>query len=281
MNRKHGLLALLVLLTTALACVIPGTTTSAPLPTPTADTRLEIMVAETVSAALQMTQQPMFIVEETEAPETVPTEIPATATPSAETTLDKNEDGSNIFTDFLGGYQLTVPAPWLALRIDSPEYDAALTLPEASNPAIQRSLSTIQAQDPDVFRLFALDVNEEHLDGGFVTNINLVWDQQEKLSLPNDARLAEIADALPSAVEGTEVLYFEVRTSQSGVPYGVITSQMRGVTQDGTNLVIRQKMVFFDLPVGALSITLSTTETLLETIEPSFDAMIETFAVME
>lgn len=281
MNRKHGLLALLVLLTTALACVIPGTTTSAPLPTPTADTRLEIMVAETVSAALQMTQQPMPIVEETEAPETVPTEISATATPSAETTLDKNEDGSNIFTDFLGGYQLTVPAPWLALRIDSPEYDAALTLPEASNPAIQRSLSTIQAQDPDVFRLFALDVNEEHLDGGFVTNINLVWDQQEKLSLPNDARLAEIADALPSAVEGTEVLYFEVRTSQSGVPYGVITSQMRGVTQDGTNLVIRQKMVFFDLPVGALSITLSTTETLLETIEPLFDAMIETFAVME
>ena len=281
MNRKHGLLALLVLLTTALACVIPGTTTSAPLPTPTADTRLEIMVAETVSAALQMTQQPMPIVEETEAPETVPTEIPATATPSAETTLGKNEDGSNIFTDFLGGYQLTVPAPWLALRIDSPEYDAALTLPEVSNPAIQRSLSTIQAQDPDVFRLFALDVNEEHLDGGFVTNINLVWDQQEKLSLPNDARLAEIADALPSAVEGTEVLYFEVRTSQSGVPYGVITSQMRGVTQDGTNLVIRQKMVFFDLPVGALSITLSTTETLLETIEPSFDAMIETFAVME
>lgn len=281
MNRKHGLLALLVLLTTALACVIPGTTTSASLPTPTADTRLEIMVAETVSAALQMTQQPMFIVEETEAPETVPTEIPATATPSAETTLDKNEDGSNVFTDFLGGYQLTVPAPWLALRIDSPEYDAVLTLPEASNPAIQRSLSTIQAQDPDVFRLFALDVNEEHLDGGFVTNINLVWDQQEKLSLPNDARLAEIADALPSAVEGTEVLYFEVRTSQSGVLYGVITSQMRGVTQDGTNLVIRQKMVFFDLPVGALSITLSTTETLLETIEPSFDAMIETFAVME
>lgn len=281
MNRKHGLLALLVLLTTALACVIPGTTTSAPLSTPTADTRLEIMVAETVSAALQMTQQPMFIVEETEAPETVPTEIPATATPSAETTLDKNEDGSNVFTDFLGGYQLTVPAPWLALRIDSLEYDAALTLQEASNPAIQRSLSTIQAQDPDVFRLFALDVNEEHLDGGFVTNINLVWDQQEKLSLPNDARLAEIADALPSAVEGTEVLYFEVRTSQSGVPYGVITSQMRGVTQDGTNLVIRQKMVFFDLPVGALSITLSTTETLLETIEPSFDAMIETFAVME
>lgn len=281
MNRKHGLLALLVLLTTALACVIPGTTTSAPLPTPTADTRLEIMVAETVSAALQMTQQPMPIVEETEAPETVPTEIPATATPSAETTLDKNEDGSNIFTDFLGGYQLTVPAPWLALRIDSPEYDAALTLPEVSNPAIQRSLSTIQAQDPDVFRLFALDVNEEHLDGGFVTNINLVWDQQEKLSLPNDARLAEIADALPSAVEGTEVLYFEVSTSQSGVPYGVITSQMRGVTQDGTNLVIRQKMVFFDLPVGALSITLSTTETLLETIEPSFDAMIETFAVKE
>lgn len=281
MNRKHGLLALLVLLTTALACVIPGTTTSAPLPTPTADTRLEIMVAETVSAALQMTQQPMPIVEETEAPETVPTEISATATPSAETTLDKNEDDSNIFTDFLGGYQLTVPAPWLALRIDSPEYDAALTLPEVSNPAIQRSLSTIQAQDPDVFRLFALDVNEEHLDGGFVTNINLVWDQQEKLSLPNDARLAEIADALPSAVEGTEVLYFEVRTSQSGVPYGVITSQMRGVTQDGTNLVIRQKMVFFDLPVGALSITLSTTETLLETIEPSFDAMIETFVVME
>ncbi|HAX69913.1 MAG TPA: hypothetical protein PK152_08685 [Anaerolineales bacterium] len=285
MKQQRGLFALLALVTTALACAVPGVTTTAPLPSPTADTRLEIMVAETVSAALVLTQQSAPpTADDTSPTPTVPPEPTFTPTPEADASgsaLLKNDDGSHTFNDDLGKYQVIMPMQWVPMRVGEQEFFDAQLLPEASNPAIQRSLSTIQEQDPDLFRLFALDMNEEHIDGGFVTNINFVWDKAEELSLPDDARLQEIAASLPESVEGSQLLNAEVLTTKNDIPYGVITSQIPATTQDGTNIIIRQKLIFFDLPVGSLSITLSTTETWLETVEPSFDALVESFITLE
>jgi hypothetical protein len=42
-----------------------------------------------------------------------------------------------------------------------------------------------------------------------------------------------------------------------------------------------QSLIFFDVPVGTLNITLSTTDKWLETIEPSFDSIIESFIPLE
>ncbi|MCQ3936696.1 MAG: hypothetical protein DPW18_06575 [Chloroflexi bacterium] len=283
MNRQRGLPASLALLMTALACAVPGVTTSAPPASPTPDTRLEIMVAGTVSAALQLTQQaaPAIDLAATSTPAPTSAEIAATPTQSAESVLNKNADGTSSFIDLLGKYEVTIPMPWLALRVNAPEFLDAWLLPEASNPAIQRSLGAIQGQDPNLFRLFLLDINEEHIDGGFVTNVNFLWDQQENLSLPDDARLQELADSLPASIEGAEVLTTEVLTTKDGVPFGVITSRTPAVTQDGANIVIYQKLAFFELPVGALSITLSTTETWQETVVPSFDEIVESFAIRQ
>ena len=183
--------------------------------------------------------------------------------------------------DERGKYEITVPMQWTPLRVDQQELLDAWLLPEASNPAIQRSLGTIQEQDADLFRLFALDVNEEHIDGGFVTNLNLLWDQAEELSLPGDVRLKELAASVPESIEGAEVLTTEVLTTGSGTSYGVITARTPATTQDGVNVVIFQKLVFFDLPVGTLSISLSTTETWKDTVTPSFDGIIESFIVLE
>ena len=282
MNRNRGSIALLVLAAAALACVVPGMPTAAPLATPTPDTRLEIMVAETVSAALELTKQ-----TEPTAAEVPPISTPeptATSTPelaSAGSSLTNNEDGSVKFVDERGKYEITVPMQWTPLRVDQQELLDAWLLPEASNPAIQRSLGTIQEQDADLFRLFALDVNEEHIDGGFVTNLNLLWDQAEELSLPGDVRLKELAASVPESIEGAEVLTTEVLTTGSGTSYGVITARTPATTQDGVNVVIFQKLVFFDLPVGTLSISLSTTETWKDTVTPSFDGIIESFIVLE
>lgn len=282
MKRNRGLIALLVLAATALACAVPGMPTAAPLATPTPDTRLEIMVAETVSAALELTKQ--AAPAPTDIPPTSTPEPTATSTPelaSAGSSLTKNEDGSFTFVDERGKYEVTVPMQWTPLRVNQQELLDAWLLPEASNPAIQRSLGTIQEQDADLFRLFALDVNEEHVDGGFVTNLNLLWDQAEELSLPSDVRLKELAASLPGSIEGAEVLTTEVLSTKNGTSYGVITARTPATTQDGVDVVIFQKLVFFDLPVGTLSISLSTTETWQDTVTPSFDDLINSFAVVE
>ena len=283
MNHKRGLLTAVVLGMTALACVVPGLpTASAPAPTP--DTRLERMVAETVDAALELTRQAVptatGFLSATPQP-TVTATLAATATQTPETMLDKNADGSSTFIDLSAKYQLTIPMQWLAVRINTPEYDEALQLPEATNPAIQGSLASIKEQDPSVFRLFMLDIAEEHLDGGFVTNVNLVWDPQMEVSFADDTDLKTLAASLPASLKDSEVTGTELKATKNETPYGVITTRTPSTTQDGTNIVIFQTLTFFDLPVGTLSITLSTTETWQETVEPSFDAILESFIVLE
>jgi hypothetical protein len=279
MNHQRGLFAALLLLTTALACVLPGQP-SASSPPPTPDTRLGTMVAETVSAALEMTQQAV------PTPTIPPTSTPEpTATPTSEivdssgSTLSVEEDGTIIFTDERAGYRLEVLPAWLAMRVNQQEYLDAWLLPIASNPAFQRSLGSVQDQDPERFRLFLFDESEEHIDGGFVTNVNFLWNEQE-VSLEDETDLMALADALPDSLPGSEVLTVEIRPLENGTKIGIVTSRLEAVTLDDVAVVLFQKQVFIDLPVGTLAITLSTTETWRETVEPSFDAMLETFTLV-
>lgn len=283
MNQKRGLLTAVVLGMTALACVVPGLpTASAPPPTP--DTRLERMVAETVDAAIELTRQavPTATTVPSATPQpTVTATLAATATQAPETMLDKNADGSSTFIDLSAKYQITIPMQWLAVRVNAPEFEEALQLPEAANPAIQASLASIKEQDPNVFRLFMLDVAEEHIDGGFVTNINLVWDPQMEVSFADDTDLKTLAASLPASLKDSEVTGTEIKTTTNETTYGVITTRTPSTTQDGTKIVMYQTLTFFDLSVGTLNITLTTTETWQKTVEPSFDAIIESFLVLE
>lgn len=283
MNQKRGLLTAVVLGMTALACVVPGLpTASAPPPTP--DTRLERMVAETVDAAIELTRQavPTATTVPSATPQpTVTATLAATATQAPETMLDKNADGSSTFIDLSAKYQITIPMQWLAVRVNAPEFEEALQLPEAANPAIQASLASIKEQDPNVFRLFMLDVAEEHIDGGFVTNINLVWDPQMEVSFADDTDLKTLAASLPASLPDSEVTGTEIKTTTNETTYGVITTRTPSTTQDGTKIVMYQTLTFFDLSVGTLNITLTTTETWQKTVEPSFDAILESFIVLE
>lgn len=276
MNKKYRWLTTLIFLMTMFACVLPGQQ-PASLPTVTPDTRLEIMLAETVSAALTQTQQ--AVPTETPPPTSTP-EPTATSTPQADSsgsTLIQSDDGSVIFIDERAKYQIIVPSELKALRINQQEFLDAWLLPEASNPAIQRTLGNIQNQDPNGYRLFVVDFNEEHIDGGFVTNINIVWDEAEEISLEDETEIVAVANSYPTELPGSEVLTTEITRLENGRTIGVITSRLPATTLDDVDVVVFQKQIIIDLPVGTLSVTLSTTETWQATIEPLFDEMLETF----
>lgn len=279
MRPNRGVMIAAAIGLAALACVAPGIQPASSPPTP--DTRLERMIAETVTAALDMTQQ--AAPTQTEIPPTfAPTAAPApTATPPAESVLDESSDGTHTFIDLLAKYQATIPMEWLATRINAPEFEIVSQLPETADPAIQRSLAAIRDQDPGVFRLFLLDVAEEHFAEGFVTNVNFVWDRQMEVSLENDADIKAIAAALPASLQNSEITGAELKTTKDEIPYGVITAKTPALTQEGAQIVVAQKLIYFDLPLGTLSITLSTTETWLETVEPSFNAILDSFLVLE
>lgn len=280
MNTRRALFAALILLTTILACVVPGLP-AASQPAPTPDTRLENMVAATVSAAIAQTEQaapaPTLAPDSTATP--MPTPSPTPEMDDSGSAINRFEDGTAQFIDIRGGYEFSLPTGWLPIRINSQEYLDAWLLPELSNPSMQRSLSSIEKLNPDEIRLFVLDIQEGHAEIDFVTNISLYWDKPNEMSLADDADLKSAAATLPDMLPGLEVTATEISATASGLPIGVITSKTPITTLEGVNVEMFQKQVFIKIDVGTLVITLTSTEELKQVVLPQFDAMIETLKV--
>lgn len=256
-KKRHGLPLLLLILTAALACALPGSPPASFSP-PTPDTRLGTMVAETVSAALELTRQ----AAPTQPPETEPIPEPtATPTPVVDTSgsfIAKRDDGTTLFTDTRAGYEITIPAGWLAVRVNQPEYFDAWLLPELSDPSLQRSFNSIQDKDPGTARLFVFDIREGHIRNEVVTEVNFVWDSQRQINFDTEDDLQAIAAELPASAEGLTVYAAEIVPADDGTMRGEIQSEIETVNASGQPVTLYQKIFLFNLKAGMLIVTFTT-----------------------
>ncbi len=302
MNNRRTFLIALMCLTAITACVVPGLpTASAPLPTLTVDTgRIAKMVAETVSAVVAQTEQaqptstPIPTATATASSTEPPTPAltatlaftpaPSTSQPSpSQSTLTKQADGSLLFADARAYYEIKLPAGWMTVRINEKEYLDSFSLEEAANTHVQQSLLSVQNEDPNVFRLLAIDTKPAHIQNEFVTDMRFVLDEEMDISLSSDEELQAIAEEIPAAAEvfRFEATSVKIVTSASGIDFGVIEAKSTFTNAAGVDVLIYQKQVFFNVPSGTQSITLTTLADLKETLLPAFDAMLETVKIVE
>jgi len=260
LNKIQSFFTALFVLTIALACVVSGTQDDSPSFDPGL---LNTVVAETVSAAVMQTEQVRSL---------TPTQVVGTS--GSVLTIQGNS--STLYLDLRAGYEVTIPFGWLAVRVNEPEYLNAFSLAQTANKYIQKSLLSIQDQDPNRFRLFSFDVQEKHVQKEFVTNINFIWDEQGTISLGTDeelkARAVQAVDALP----GLEILSTTIINAASGLPIGLIETKLAAKNSSGADIVVLQKQAIFKAHTGTMSITLSTLEGLKDTIFPEFDTMLGT-----
>ena len=275
MNNKRALL-IAVILTAALACVVPGLSTPAAVPpAPTDDGRLLTMVVETVAAAMLQTAQ---AVTSTPAPTFTPAPTAApSATPPPGSSLLKQEDASTLFTDERAGYSIAIPAGWLVARINQPEFFDALTLAELSDPLIYEALAKVQNEDPRVLRLFAVDTQDETVQDEPVTTIKFIWNEKKDVSFNSIQDLQALADELTKTEQGLEVTAIDIVTSLTHTQFGVIESETKG----SAGVLIIQKRVFFKVKIGSIYALLTTGQSLKENIIPAFDAMMDTVKLRE
>ena len=287
-NRRTFFIAL-TFLAAVTACAIPGLqTASVPVLAPTVDTgRLETMVAGTVSAAIAQTEQaqPTFTPRSTftSAPTIASRETPTPQASPSQSRLTRQEDGSLLFADERAGYEIKLPAGWLSVRLSEKEYLDAFSLEEAANTHVQQSLLGVQSENPNVFRLLAIDTKVEHVQNEFVTEIHFILDEEKNISLNSDEDLQAIAGEISAsaAVFRFEVTSVKIVTSASGIKFGVIEARSSFTNTTGADVTIYQKQVFFNVNAGTQSITLTTVADLKETILPIFDAMLETIEIVE
>jgi len=313
MNNRRMIFIALMFLATIVACVVPGLqTASTPIPASTVDpAQIDAMVAETVSVAMVQTEQsmpspaptPMSTSTPDSAITSTPTSTPTKATPQTTTsqatsqatatpqvtpqtnlsqsTLTKQSDGSMLFADDRAGYSVKLPADWLAVRVNGEEYQPAFSLKETSNTNIQQSLLSIKGEDPNAFRLLAVDTQAAHIQNDFVSDIRFVLDEKKSISLSTDADLQAIAQKIPASatVFRFEVTSVKIITSGNGTKFGVIESKSSFTNPAGANVPLYQKQVFFNAKTGTQSITLTTLSDLQGTILRIFDTMLETIKI--
>jgi len=291
MNKKRTFFIFLIFLVT-IACVVPGLpTASAPIFAPTIDTgAIEMRVAGTVSAALAQTKQAQPTVTAT-FPATLPpvsstpapTETPTPTVNPSQSTLAQQPDGRTLFTDERAGYEITIPAEWLAVRVDGPEYSDAFSLAEAANANIQQSLLSIQSENPNAFRLLAIDTQAADILNDFITDMRFVLDEQKKIDLSSTADLLAVAEKVPSTAAPFrfKVTSVEIITSPSGMQFGVIDADSSFTNPTGAEAPIYQKQVFFNTKFGTQSIIFTTVTDLKQITLPAFDTMLETISLLE
>jgi hypothetical protein len=279
--RKKILLAISSLVFASLACLLQGTG-AAPSVSPTVDpVQLDAIVAETVAAALQLTASaatPTPAATSTSTPTIEPT---ASSTPLPQSSITLEVDGTSFFVDEISGFNMIVPPGWLPVRIDQLEYYDAFSLPQAADPNLQTALMQINSLDPKVHRLFIFDLQDGHLQSGFVNNVNIVLNADSSISLKTDDEIKAAAAALPEVVPGLVVQSSAVTETASGILLGVILSDLNSQKEDGAKLALFQKQVLLNVKGGVLVITFTTEQGIRDATLPFFDGMIESIQLGE
>jgi hypothetical protein len=210
----------------------------------------------------------------------VPT-VSATLTPetvSLISTLTVQVDGSTVFVDERAGYQITAPAAWLIMRINEQEYLDTWQLAEAADADIQKSLLSVQDEDPAALRLFAIDAQEGHVQNGFVTNMKFVWNEKDTISLESEEALKAGAIKRAETMPGLEILSTKLSTVND-IFIGLIETRSTLKNSSDVDVIIFQRQAVFNTAMGQMTITLSTVEGLKETLFPVFDAMLATIKI--
>lgn len=123
-------LSIFVVLSATVACALPGQGAE---PVPIIDTSIrETAIAGTAQAA----------VEQTAAAQSVGTEAVAGLTGAA---VEQLPDGTTKYSDYDAGFEITIPAGWLAVRPNSEEFNAALAKEGAVNSMLHDQMTADQA----------------------------------------------------------------------------------------------------------------------------------------
>jgi hypothetical protein len=225
---------------------------------------IESAVAGTAQAAAQQTQQANPIPPtETAAPSATATSTPKLS--NAGTSLLTLADGSTQFIDHVAGVQIVFPALWLVFRVGEPEYYAAWEKPETQNPTFLDIFAATQSQDPNVFRVDALDTRPGYAPDGIATTIGVVFQAGDLHSLEEWQKIAK-NEHLPC--QGYRFLDSNLVQTSNGIRVLVVEKSCMASKQDAT---LYFRYVFFSLPTGTLHIDFETHFDHKDALLPEFD----------
>jgi hypothetical protein len=230
---------------------------------------VETSLASTARALAKQTESANPTVTPSPTSTEMPTRTPRISTGG--TSLEIREDGSTLFTDHKLGYQLMIPADWLAIRINEDEYYKAFTVEEvAANPVMVDFLSKIQTQDSNQVRMFALDLRAA---GGSISGISVVL-QPPTIETMDDWVVARISRG------NKKPGYILHSSGYQEIPAGVramVRDEQWNSTSSGK---IYSRTIALIVPAGILTIDFETALENKDTLLPDFEQVVNSIILL-
>jgi hypothetical protein len=252
----------LAILMAVVACVLPVQATQPP---PTVDvSALETAAAGTAQVAETQTAQAN----------------PITATPLPTGVLKEEQpDGTILFTDYDGGYQVSFPDGWTVVIPDEGDISEALSnVPEQEENISKLIEAAKNADANNMIRVFGFNLKAQQ--GVYTPNINISHNTNSLLAATS---LKDLVDATvqyyPSM--GIEVLNSEVKETSSGTEMGVIETQWTMNAPNGEKIDLQQKQIMFKSAEGIVILTFSTVKDATVDLTADVDKVVESFRLLQ
>lgn len=190
------------------------------------------------------------------------------------TSLVVNDDQSVLFTDHKLGYQINIPAGWLAVRLNEDEYYQAFSVEAvAQNPAITDFLTKIQTLNSDLVRLVAIDLKAGEIESGSISGISVIL-QPETIKTIDDWVIAN--QARSKKIKGYQFLSSQSLETASGIKVVVREEKSSSLTGE----IIYSRKMLLSMPAGVLLIDFETDLETKDTNLPDFTQVIDSLTLL-
>jgi hypothetical protein len=259
-----------ILLTGFLILVLlVGCGRSAPAPI-TNPSSVETALAGTARALAKQTETAQGF---TATPPVVPTET-MTPTPKVSivgTSLENLADGSTRFTDYTVGIQVVFPAGWLTVRVSEPEYYKAWDKYAVKSPALQEVFTGMQNNDPDQFRVTAIDIRSD-VTYETVAKIQIVFAPGDERTL-NEVRMSQTNRKYPFSK--FKLLSSTLAKTPAGLDVAIVDFQWESASPENNISLSYHRDTLFKVASGTISIQLTTGLTEKDRLLPELDKVID------
>jgi hypothetical protein len=130
------------------------------------------------------------------------------------TNLEKQSDGTTLFTDYDNRYKVTLPGEWLAIPFEKDAYVQAIDKLANETPKLAAAAEAFKSMDPNMFRLVALNTNLNYTRNTFASNLNITAYENDVLAnMPLAFVTGAVEDQLTQS--GFKVLTNNVNTVEN------------------------------------------------------------------
>ncbi len=195
------------------------------------------------------------------------------------TQLERLPDGTSKFTDLDGGFEVSIPAGWLAVRPDNrDEVNAALVGEGAKNQMLfDQLVSDRDAYEANIDRLFIYPIRPDLRENVVFGFSKLVWQDPDTQAIDN-ATMGRLVRELESSgsIPGFRATTSQIIQNGNGVSVMVIKGRFSMSDGQGGSIPFVTTLAFFKpSPTSVVRITFTFMKDFEEQISPDVNTMIE------